>query len=98
MLLTAVIFILLCGVAYTVSTRRATDAVTTPVDAEKPPHELVRNARASANERIVWETNIGGSGNETPVSIFRKNNEIYVFGNTDSNDADFVGLTQGKRR
>ena len=98
LLLTAVIFILLCGVAYTVSERRTTAANTVPVDAEKPAHELVRNSRVSANEKIMWETNIGGSGDETPVAVFMKNNEIYIFGNTNSDDLDFAGLTQGKTR
>ncbi|MDE6397799.1 MAG: hypothetical protein K2L51_00600, partial [Clostridiales bacterium] len=68
LLLTAVIFILLCGVAYTVSTRRTEAVVQTPAGVEKPPHELLRAARASANERIEWETNLGGTGDETPVT------------------------------
>lgn len=56
-LLSAVIFILLCGVAYTVSTRTTTAVDNTPAGAEKPPHELLRAARPSANEHIAWETN-----------------------------------------
>lgn len=98
MVLCAVIFILLCGVAYTVSTRQSTAANTTPVGTEKPPHSLVRDARVSANERLSWETNIGGQGDETPVAVFTKNNEIYIFGNTDSSDYDFAGLEAGKTR
>ena len=98
LLLTAVIFILLCGVAYTVSARRTEAVVQTPAGVEKPPHELLRAARASANDRIEWETNIGGTGDETPVTVLQKNNELYVFGNTNSHDLDFTGLAEHKTR
>ena len=97
MLLFAVIFILLCGVAYTISTRDSGSA-SIPTVSEKPPHEILREARASANERIMWETNLGGTENESPVSVFTKNNEIYIFGNTNSSDLDFAANSQGKTR
>lgn len=98
-LLTAVIFILLCGVVYTVSTRTSADSpVNAPVDAETKPHELLRAARTSANARIEWETNLGGTGEEVPVTVLQKNNEIYVFGNTSSSDLDFAGADAGKTR
>lgn len=97
-LLSAVIFILLCGVAYTVSTRTTTAVDNTPAGAEKPPHELLRAARPSANEHIAWETNLGGTGRETPVTVLQKNNEIFVFGNTDSADLDFAGKAADKTR
>lgn len=98
MLLTAVIFILVCGVAYTVSTRKSTPASGEPTFTEKPPHEILRPARASANERIAWETNIGGTESEQPIAVINKNNEIYIFGNTSSSDLDFTGATKGKTR
>lgn len=98
MLLTAVIAILACGVAYTISQGRSTPAAI-PAGADKPPvHEIVRDARVSANERIAWETNIGGTGDEEPVSVIEKNGEIYIFGNTTSSDLDFAGADEGKTR
>ncbi len=97
LLLSAVLFILACGVAYTLSTR-AVETTGGGGEVEKPPHSLVRDARVSANERIEWETNFGGSGDETPVSVFEKNDEIYIFGNTDSSDLDFAGAAAGKTR
>lgn len=97
MILTAVIFLLLCGVAYTVSTRPVTPVSGKPAD-ERPPHVLQRDARVSANEHIAWETNLGGSADEQPVAVLCKNNEIYIFGNTCSNDLDFAGESEGKLR
>ena len=46
----------------------------------------------------MWETNLGGTENESPVSVFTKNNEIYIFGNTNSSDLDFAANSQGKTR
>ncbi len=97
MLLTAVIFILICGVAYTVSTRTAPTGGAAG-DNVTPPHEILRPARVSANDRIAWETNVGGSGDEYPVAVHVKNNEIYIFGNTDSSDRDFAMSEKGKTR
>ncbi len=97
MLLSAVIFILLCGVAYTVSTRTTT-ANTVPTNPDKPAYTMLRDARVSANANVDWETNVGGSSDESPVSVLTKNNEIYIFGNTSSSDYDFSGLEAGKTR
>lgn len=95
MLLSAVILILLCGVLVTISQSEVTQA------AEEEPyvHALLRDARPSANPALEYETTLGGSGNETPVSILTKNGHVYIFGNTDSHDYDFsanqAGKTQG---
>lgn len=94
-LLFAVILILSGGVAYTVSTRRG-DAL--GVVAPAPTmHNMFRDARPSANENILFETNFGGSGNDIPTATFVKNGEIYVFGNTDSTDKDFAANEGGLR-
>ena len=76
MILTAVILILLCGVAYTVSSRDATPANGNANETQRPPHEILRSARVSANDSIEWEQNIGGSGADIAVSVIRKNNEL----------------------
>ena len=98
MILTAVILILLCGVAYTVSSRDATPANGNATETQRPPHEILRSARVSANDSIEWEQNIGGSGADIAVSVIRKNNELYIFGNTDSGDFDFAGRESGSTR
>lgn len=91
MILSAVIFILLCGVAYTVSNRVSSVSGTA---ADTPyVHSIQRKARVSANENLSWEINLGGSGNEQPVAVFNLNNEIYIFGNTSSSDLDFAGVS-----
>lgn len=97
MLLTAVIMILLCGVAYAISSRASVPASGNTTQT-RPPHEILRSARVSANERIDWEINIGGSEDDAPVSVIRKNNEIYIFGNTSSSDFDFAGADKDKTR
>lgn len=97
--LSAVLFILLCGVAYTVSGRRQSAATSTSGnDVVKPSHELVREARVSGNPYVDWETNFGGSGDEAPVAVISKNNTVYIFGNTNSHDLDFAGVQEGKTR
>ena len=86
MLLSAVILILLCGVLVTLKSRDAS-----PAAAEAPyEHSLTRDARPSANPLLEYETNIGGTGDETPLALFSQNGRVYIFGNTSSSDLDFA--------
>lgn len=70
----------------------------TPVDTV-PAHSAERDARVGLAAMAEWETNFGGSGDESPVSSFTINGKPYIFGNTTSSDLDFPsgGGTFGAR-
>jgi len=75
---------------------------TKPVDAdpEPPPvnsavHDPLRSPRPAADSALAWETNLGGSGNETVVAAFETASGVLIFGNTESSDYDFKDKTPG---
>jgi len=70
---------------------RGGTAVDTP-----PAHDLRRAPRyLTASEDLAWETNFGGSGNETVVAAYPTLSDgVIIFGNTDSDDYDFLGQTK----
>ena len=91
----AVALVMLCGVAYTLSRRLNSKVPASAIPAE---HEYSRDARVSANERILWENNFGGSGDDEVVAAFTEFGYIYVFGNTTSSDLDFSANLEGGKR
>jgi len=58
-----------------------------------PNHNPHRNARSANSPYLEWETNFGGSGDDTVVGAFMFFNEIIIFGNTTSTDYDFAAAT-----
>lgn len=55
-----------------------------------------RDPRPSLNEHIKWETNFGGSDNETLTAVYRDGDDILIFGNTTSSSHDFGALGEGE--
>lgn len=68
-----------------------------------PIFERYRAAVGGGVEGVEWENAIYGSGEESVAGVFRRGEDLYVFGGTTSNDGDFdyaggyaVKLTGGK--
>ena len=59
------------------------------------PHDPFRAPRPGTDSALTWETNLGGSGNDTVVAAFETASGVLVFGNTKSTDFDFKDKTPG---
>ncbi|MDR2201955.1 MAG: hypothetical protein LBP26_04245 [Clostridiales bacterium] len=62
----------------------------TPAD-----HDKFRAARI-LDESVMLETNLGGSGNESVTAAFELSGRLYLFGETDSQNYDFEGRSEGE--